>query len=146
MIKMINREVVNIRNSKLVLPDETFGLIFVLLSLEGLSCLTVHDNYFQLKEYSRCLHSSLFLLFCRLLFMKFINICKEVLQTPCYCVGLPTLTFHRRYQHRHLAGLSAVCLVESELCAKVTMIMSTFSSCPTAKTSSTTLLLEDQEW
>lgn len=42
--------------------------------------------------------------------------------------------------------LSAVRLVESELRAKVTMIMSTFSSCPITKTSSTTSLLEDQEW
>ena len=74
------------------------------------------------------------------------KIYKCVLQTPCYCVGLPTLAFHRRYQYRHLACLSAVRLVESELRSKVTMIMSTFSSCPIAKTSSTASLLEDQEW
>jgi len=43
-------KIVKIRSSKLALPDETVGLIFVLLSREGLSCFTVPDVYSRLKE------------------------------------------------------------------------------------------------
>jgi hypothetical protein len=77
---------------------------------------------------------------------KILSTDKQVLQTPCYCIDLLTLTFHRRYQHRHLTGMSAVRLVESELCARVTMIMSYFSSCHLAKTSTNSLLEDQQGW
>jgi hypothetical protein len=145
-LRICGAKIANIRNSKLVLPDETVGLIFFLPSLEGLSCFAFRDNYSRLNECSQCLRSLLFFVFSRLLFVKFIRTCKQVLQTPCYCVGLHTLAFHRVYQHRHLIAFSAVRLDESELRVRVTMIMSNFSSCPLAKTSSTTSLLDDQKW